>query len=186
MRDFYPEEAGREVDSSFNPAQYEMFVLRDQPMETGARYALASHQALASAKDQCEIVRRHVGNFGQRKAGALCQLLDGRDIAHTPFGIAAAKVRIKRFVAVGYMPAIALERTVKKKQPAIAQAAPCAGNKSLGDGPRRDVHDIGAEHGEQFAARISPGVAPRRVRDVDAPRRTGSPAANARARLRCW
>jgi hypothetical protein len=45
MSDFYPDKAGREVDSSFNPVQYEMFILRDQPMETGARYALASDRA---------------------------------------------------------------------------------------------------------------------------------------------
>src|SRR5581483_8435856 len=73
-----------------------------------------------SAKYQGEIVGRHLGDFDQRKIDARRQPFHGFDIAHAPFGISPAKARIKGFVALGRMPASALEGAVEKKHPVTA------------------------------------------------------------------
>ncbi len=142
-------------------------------METGARYAQRSDRCSASAKDQREIIRRHLGDFDQRKTGGTCEPLNCLDIAHAPFRIAAAEARIERCVAFGGVMTVAPERAVQKKHSAPAQAASSAGNKSLGDTPRRNVNDIGAEHGQQFAgtAIASHDFVPRWIGRIDPLRR---------------
>jgi hypothetical protein len=82
---------------------------------------------LVPAENQRQIVRRHIGNFDQRKTGAVRKPLDGLGVAHAPFEIAVAKACVKGRVATGGMPAIALERPIEKKRPAFGQRTSCAG-----------------------------------------------------------
>src|SRR5579872_2299859 len=65
------------------------------------------------AKDQGDVVGRHLGDFDQRKIVGCRQFLHHFDVAYAPFGISPAKARIKGFIALRRVLTLTLEGTVE-------------------------------------------------------------------------
>src|SRR5580692_1083172 len=121
---------------------------------------VGSQSGLDSAEHHREVVGGHLSDFDQRKTRAIRQRRHSLYVAHAPCGIPLAQALVEGVVAIGSMPAAALERTIKKKRSAPPQGAARAGDKSLGNIPWCNVDDIGAENSEQF---VGPAVVSHRV-----------------------